>query len=201
MNISGLVLIVVISTILTFLGSIFIFNEQATFIQYVGCAIIIICSIIMTLLNKNDAGKLNFKRTIFLVISSVISTICAFIDKYTNTYMSATNSQFWFLLSLCFFSWIFILITSLKVKKLIVDKKDFKNLSIYLSALFLFLGDIALFTAYSLPNTQLILISSISKMKTVFTILFGVFIFKEQHKLHKILITILAILGVVLISL
>lgn len=201
MNISGLVLTVIISTILTFLGSIFIFQEQATLIQYIGCFIIIICSIVMTLLNKNDAGKLNFKRIIFLILSAIISTLCAFIDKYTTTYMPASNVQFWFLLSLCFFSWIFIVFTSIKVKTFIVDKKDFKNLSIYLSALFLFLGDIALFTAYSFPNTQLILISSLSKMKTIFTILFGVFIFKETHKLPKILITILAILGVVLISL
>ena len=201
MNISGLVLIVVISTILTFLGSVFIFKELASVIQYIGCIIIIVCSIIMTLLNKNDAGKLNFKRILFLIISAVISTVCAFIDKYTNTYMNAINSQFWFLMSLCFFSWVFILFTSLKVKTFIVDKKDLKNLSIYLSALFLFLGDIALFTAYSLPNTQLIIISSISKMKTVFTILFGVFIFKEKHKIPKILITLIAILGVVLISL
>lgn len=201
MNISGLVLTVVISTILTFLGSIFIFHEQATLIQYLGCIMIIVCSVIMTLLNKNDAGKLNLKRLILLVISSIISTLCSFIDKFTNTYMPATNTQFWFLLSLTLFSWIFILFTSLKVKTFIVDKKDFKNFSIYLAAILLFLGDIALFAAYSIPNTQLILISSISKMKTIFTVLFGVFLFKENHKLPKILITILAILGVVLIFL
>ena len=161
----------------------------------------IVCSVIMPLLYKNYAGKLNLKRLVLLIISSVITTMCSFIDKFTNTYMPASNSQFWFLLSLSLFSWIFILFTSLKVKTFIVDKKDFKNLSIYVAAVLLFLADIALFTAYSLPNTQLILISSISKMKTIFTVLFGVFLFKENHKLPKILITILAILGVVLIFL
>ncbi len=199
-NISGLTLNEVLSTLFVFVGGILYFNESASLLQYVGCAVIVLSSVLINLVSKNDAGKLTLKSITLLVISALLSASTCFIDKYTTQFMPVYDNQFWFLMSLCIWSWIFVLFTSLKCKKFVVCKKDFKNYFIYLVAIFLFVGDIFLFIAYKQPGAQMILISTISKLKTIFFTLFGVFIFKEEHKLFKILIAILAVVGVILIS-
>lgn len=190
----------VLSAVLSFVLGIVIFKETAGIWQIIGSILIVLGVALINLTNKNSKGQINTIQLLLLLVSAIITTTSNVIDKYTTSHLSSFQVQFWFLLFVCLFSWIFYAVECFKTKKFLIQKTDLKNFWIYLVGLFLFVGDFMLFRAYAVPNSQMITISILSKLKIVVTVLLGTFIFKEKNILKKILLSTLVIMGAVLIS-
>ena len=190
----------VISAVLSFALGIVLFNESAGVWQIIGSIIIIAGVTCINLTNHDSKGQITFIQLVLLLCSALITTSSNVIDKYTTTHLTPYQVQFWFLLFVFIFSWIFFGIECIKNKKFLIKKTDLKNFWIYLVGLFLFIGDFMLFQAYNVPNSQMITISILSKLKVVVTILAGVLIFKEKNILKKILFASLVVFGAIMIS-
>jgi len=190
----------IISAVLSFILGIVLFNETAGVWQIIGSVIIVLGVALINLSNRNSKGQITMLQLALLLVSALITTSSNVIDKYTTSHLSSFQVQFWFLLFVCLFSWIFYAIECIKNKKFLLQKSDFKNYWIYLVGIFLFIGDFMLFRAYAVPNSQMITISILSKMKVIITVWLGTFIFKEKNILKKLLLSSLVIIGAILIS-
>jgi len=190
----------IISAVLSFILGIVLFNETAGVWQIIGSVIIVLGVALINLSNRNSKGQITMLQLALLLVSALITTSSNVIDKYTTSHLSSFQVQFWFLLFVCLFSWIFYAIECIKNKKFLLQKSDFKNYWIYLVGIFLFIGDFMLFIAYAVPNSQMITISILSKMKVIITVWLGTFIFKEKNILKKLLLSSLVIIGAILIS-
>ncbi|MBQ4558461.1 MAG: DMT family transporter [Clostridia bacterium] len=191
----------VLSSVMSFILGIIIFNETTSVLQIIGSLIIILCVAGINIVNKDKKGKISLTHTALLILSACITTASNIIDKYTTIHLSSFQVQFWFLLFVCVFSWIFYAIVRFKDNSLSIAKKDFKNLWIYLIGIFLFIGDFWLFQAYKVPGSKMITISILSKLKIVVSVLAGIIIFKEKNIIKKLILTILIVIGAILISL
>jgi len=191
----------VISSVMSFILGIMLFDETASVLQIIGSIVIVLCVAGINLLNKDKKGKISLTHISLLILSAAITTVSNVIDKYTTIHLSSFQVQFWFLLFVCFFSWIFYLILRFKDRALTLTKDDLKNYWIYLIGIFLFVGDFWLFQAYKVPGSQMITISILSKLKIVVSILAGIIIFKEKNIIKKLILTILVVIGAILISL
>ena len=190
----------VISAVLSFALGMILFNETAGVWQIIGSIIIVAGVACINLTNRNSKGQITFVQLALLLCSALITTSSNVIDKYTTTHLTPYQVQFWFLAFVFVFSWIFFCIECLKNKKFLIQKPDLKNFWIYLVGLFLFVGDFMLFQAYNVPNSQMITISILSKMKVVVTILAGVLIFKEKNFFKKLLFASMVVFGAIMIS-
>lgn len=190
----------ILSAVLSFVLGIVIFKETAGVWQIVGSALIILGVALINLTNRNSKGQITMLQLVLLFVSMLITTSSNVIDKFTTSHLTSYQVQFWFLMFVCLFSWIFFAFECIKTKKFLVQKSDLKNFWIYLVGLFLFIGDFMLFRAYAVPNSQMITISILSKLKIVVTVWLGTIIFKEKNILKKILLSMFVILGAVLIS-
>lgn len=200
-NISCVSLTTVISTVFVFIIGIVAFGESASILQYFGSTIILASAIVINFINKKNDEPLTLRHFIYLIISALISTGCSVIDKYTTTYLSNFEVQFWFLLFACAFTWLLFSFESIRKKEFLIKKQDFKNFWIYLAGLALFFGDMFLFFAYLEPASKMIMINILTKLKTIFAVVFGVIIFKEKNKWLKIIIALCALGGVLMVSL
>ena len=190
----------VLSAVLSFVLGLVIFKESTTIWQIVGSVIVVLGVAGINMLNKTSKGKLQVKHFLLLLVSVIITSTSNVIDKYTTTYLSACQVQFWFLLFVVVFSWIFFAIDCLRRKEFLIKKHDFKNFWIYLVGIFLFVGDMMLFFAYRVRGSKMITINVIAKLKVIVPVLMGILVFKEKNVLAKIMITLTIILGVILIS-
>ena len=190
----------VLSAVLSFALGIILFKESAGVLQIIGSAIIVLGVAGINLANRNSKGQTTTLQLCLLLISALITTSSNIIDKYTTSHLTPYQVQFWFLLFVFIFSWVFFGIECIKSKKFLIGKQDLSNFWIYFVGLFLFVGDFLLFQAYNVPNSQMITISILSKLKIVVTILAGIFIFKEKNILKKLLFALLVIAGAIMIS-
>jgi len=190
----------VLSSVLTFILGVSVFSESANAWQIVGMLIVVLSVAGINLCNKNSQGKITTLNFVLLILTSLIITTSNVIDKYTTTYLTQYQVQFWCLFFVCLFSWMYFLIDCVKNKEFLIKKTDLKNFWIYLIGIFLFVGDFWLFQAYKVPGSQMITISVISKLSAVITVLAGIFIFREKKIWQKLGLTLLAICGVIMIS-
>ena len=190
----------ILSAVLSFILGIVIFKETAGVWQIVGSALIILGVALINLTNRNSKGQITMLQLVLLFVSMLITTSSNVIDKYTTSHLTSYQVQFWFLMFVCLFSWIFFAFECIKSKEFLIKKSDLKNFWIYLVGLFLFVGDFMLFRAYAVPNSQMITISILSKMKVVVIVLLGALIFKEKNVFKKLLLSLLVIAGAILIS-
>lgn len=190
-----------LSSVLSFILGIVLFKETTSVLQIVGSIIIIFCVAGINMLHKDKKSKFPLTHTALLILSACITTISNIIDKYTTIHLSTFQVQFWFLLFVCFFSWLFYAVLRFKDNSLTITKNDLKNYWIYLIGIFLFIGDFWIFQAYKVPGSQMITISILSKLKIVVSILAGIIIFKEKNVIKKLILSILVVFGAILISL
>lgn len=191
----------VLSSVITFLIGIFYFDESITWIQIIGSIIIVSGAVLINLVNKKEQSKTNLKQLLMLLASTLITSISNVIDKTTTDALESHQVQYWFLLFVFVFSCIFFAIECVKHKKFLIEKDDLKNFWIYLVGLFLFLGDMFLFMSYKSPDSQMIIISVISKFKMVVSVLLGLIFFKENNWRKKLLICFMIFAGILMVSL
>lgn len=190
----------ILSIVLTFIFGIILFQESVGVLKIIGSVLVVAGITLINLINRGSKGSIKALQFFLLITCALITTTSHIIDKFTSDNLQPHQVQFWFLLFVCLFSWIFFLIECKKQKSFLINISDLKNYWIYLVGLFLFVGDFLLFLAYQVPNSQMTTISVISKFKVVVSVFAGILVFKEKNICKKILLTLLVILGVVLIS-
>lgn len=191
----------VLSSVITFMIGIFYFSESITWIQIIGSIIIVAGAVLINLINKKEHSKTNIKQVLMLLASTLITSISNVIDKTTTDALDSHQVQYWFLMFVFIFSIMFFAIECAKHKKFLIEKRDLKNFWIYLVGLFLFLGDMFLFLSYKSPDSQMIIISVISKFKMVVSVLLGLIFFKEENWLKKLMICLMIFAGILMVSL
>lgn len=199
-DVSLVCIMTVISSVVTFILGLIVFKETTNALQIIGSIVIVLSVAGINLINKKQANKVTLLHVGLLILSALITTSSNVIDKYTTTHLTTYQVQFWFLLFVCLFSWIFFGILKIKDKSLTIQKNDLKNFWIYLIGIFLFIGDFWLFQAYKVPGSKMITISILSKLKIVITVLAGIIIFKEKNITKKLILTSLVVAGAILIS-
>lgn len=190
----------VLSAGLSFVLGLTLFGENASWLQVLGLVIIVLSVAAINLANRKCQGSANKLQILGLIFSALVSTSCNVFDKYTTTYLTPFQVQFWFLFFVCVFAWLFFVIKCLRTKRCLIQKKDFRNFWIYLSGFLLFLGDFFLFQAYRIPGSKMIIISILTKLKVVVAVLAGILIMKEKQVGKKLFFATTVIVGAVLVS-
>ena len=199
-NVSLVSLISILSSVITFFVGIFFFKERITLIQFLGVVFIVVGAIAINFVSKNKKERANKKDIVLLVISAILTAVSNIIDKVSSEYMTKHQIQFWFLLFVFLFSFIFFVFKCFKDKTIIISKHDFKNVWIYLSGIILFIAEMFLFIAYSLQNSQMIIITTIGKFKVVVSVVISIFMFKEKHIVKKLILTLFMFSGIILLT-
>ena len=198
-----------IKVVIAFLASMLIFGESATWIQFIG--VFIVGAGILLLKNepnkdiflqrKNENSSKDKRILIFFLISCVLSEVSGIIDKFALQTITSNQMQWWFML---FNALIFILICfiiSIKNKKFICTKSDWKNIYIYTVAFVLILADQFLFTGLMSPESKASIVSILKQLRVIVSVLIGGLIFKEKGLKKRLYYLVIIFLGIIIILL
>ena len=181
--------------IFSILMSIFILGETINFITIIGMFIVILGLILVNdVSEKKEKRETSIKVIIIMLVSCLLNSISAIIDKKILEDITSSQLQFWFILFLTIGYW-----TILFIKKEKINFKDLKrNYWILLAALCFFLGDRCLFMANEIPESQVSVMTILKQISTIELIVIGKIAFKEKNITKKILCCILIIFGIAL---
>lgn len=185
-NLSRIIFSIIMSVI--FLG------EQLTSSIIIG-AIIIISGLILVnkLSNKKENKETSLKIVFILLVSCLLNSISAIIDKEVLKHITASQLQFWFLFFLTLCYWLIILIKNKKMD----FKKLNKNYWILIAAISLIVGDRFLFIANRIPYSKVSIMTLIKQISAIEGIILGKFLFKEKNIIKKLLCSLLIIFGLI----
>lgn len=188
-----------LNTILVVFGSHFIYKEDITWIHFVSLLIISIGIIFITRLNnKNESKKEKgyFQAFAFLLGSCVLGSASGLLDKYLVNIRGIESSLVlsWFLLFNTIIYGIIYLCKNKKINfKVIID-----NYWVVFTGISIALADILYYTAISIEDAQLSIISIVRKMSVVVSTVLASIFLKEKKLVKKILILGFMLIGVAL---
>ena len=181
-NLSRIVFSIIMSVV--FLG------EKLTVLLIVGAIIIILgLFLVNKVSNIKSKKETSLKVILILLVSCLLSSISAIIDKQVLKYINPIQLQFWFLL--------FLAILLFKHKKLDL-KKIKKNYWILIAAICLTVADRFLFKANEIPESKVSIMTLIKQVSVIEGIILGKILFDEKNIIKKLLFSLLIIIGIVL---
>ena len=173
----------------------FILGEKITLTTLIGMIIVIIGLFLVNKnSNKNEEKEASLKLIILLLISCLLNSISAIIDKYATTYITSSQLQFWFTLFLAAIYWMILLVKNKKIN----IKNARSNYWILIAALCLTIGDRFLFEANGMEGSKVSVMTILKQISTIETIILGKIIFKEKNIIKKLLCSLLIILGIII---
>ena len=168
-------------------------GEKITFITLIGMSIIILGLILVNkTLNKEERKEKSIKLVILLLISCLLNSISAIIDKKILLHITSGQLQFWFLLFLTMYYWVILLMKKEKINY----KEIKKNYWIPVAAIALVVGDRFLFIANENVDSQVIIMTMLKQLSVIISIILGKIIFKEKEITKKLLYSMLIIGGI-----
>lgn len=192
-----------VRVVLAFLLAIIVFSEQVFWWQFIGVIVIFIGILLLRTNTKNEQTNISNsiqKRCIILYLIACICQECSsLIDKFTLQTISSYQMQFWFMLFVAIFLWICFFVVSIKNKKILATKSDFKNFFIYLAAIMLFVGDQFLFRALNDPASKLSVASMLKQISTIVSVVVGGLVFKEPNLKKKLIYLAIILVGIIII--
>lgn len=198
-----------IKVVFGFFAGILIFNEIATWSQFIG---VFVVGIGIFLLNRTQKGNLFLLRKeankkkerkilIFFIISCLFSETSAIIDKFSLGTITSTQMQWWFMLFCSIILIIVFVIYCIKNKKFMATKKDWKNIYIYTSAIILIVADQLLFRGLMDPNSKASIVSILKQITLIVSVIFGALIFKEKGLKNRLYFIAIILIGIIIILL
>ena len=167
--------------------------EKITFITLIGMSIIILGLIFVNkTVNKEERKEKSIKLVILLLISCLLNSISAIIDKKILLHITSGQLQFWFLLFLTMYYWVILLMKKEKINY----KEIKKNYWIPVAAIALVVGDRFLFIANENVDSQVIIMTMLKQLSVIISIILGKIIFKEKEITKKLLYSMLIIGGI-----
>jgi drug/metabolite transporter (DMT)-like permease len=175
--------------------SVIFFGERITVTILLGIIIVLVGLI---LVNRNSSKKDNketsLKAVIMVVISCLLNSFSAIIDKKVLLNITSDQLQFWFLLFLTIMYWLILLFQKRKLN----FKNIKKNYWIIIIAICLTIGDKFLFMANEIPESKVSIMTIVKQFSAIEAIILGKIIFKEKNIINKLLCSLLIVVGIVL---
>ena len=178
----------------TSLGIIFL-SESLVLNQIIGMIIIILGLLLSNMKKTSGKIKTETKAIVFVLISCILNSSSALIDKVIMNNITSVQLQFWFILFLAVWYWIYVIFSKEKVD----IKKTLKNPWIYILSIILVLGDRMLFNANAITESTVSGMSLIKQISVVVTIVIGGLMFKEKNILYKLICATIIFLGIILV--
>ncbi|MBO5338094.1 MAG: DMT family transporter [Clostridia bacterium] len=185
------------------LGVVFL-GETIGLFQGIGMAFVLVGVTLVNFSTKKKSGENTTLKVLPLVLAScILNATSGVLDKFllsTTTdriifgteILTPTQMQFWYMLYLTSFYFIYILIKKEKINV----KKCVKSPWIWiLSALFI-TADKALFVANADPNSQVVVMTLIKQCSVLVTIALGRIIYKEKDIFYRVCCAIIIIAGI-----
>lgn len=186
-NLSRMVFSIIMSVI--FLG------EKLTITIIIGTIIIILGLILVNRLSSEKSKKeTSLKAILILLVSCLLNSISAIIDKQILKSITPMQLQFWFLFFLTISYWAILLFKTKKIN--FVDLK--KNYWIFIAAICLIVSDRFLFRANEIPESKVSIMTLIKQITAIEGIILGKIFFDEKNIIKKLLCSLLIIIGIVL---
>jgi len=186
-NLSRIVFSIIMSVI--FLG------EQLTVLLIIGMIIIILgLFLVNKVSNVKNEKETNLKMILILLVSCLLNSISAIIDKQILKYITPIQLQFWFLFFLALCYWGIILFKNRKLN----FKALQKNYWVLIAAICLTVADRFLFKANEIPESKVSMMTLIKQISVIEGIILGKIFFNEKNIIKKLLCSILIIIGVLL---
>lgn len=131
---------------------------------------------------------------IFAFISCALNAVSGTMDKILMKDLNSSQLQFWYMLFLVLFYFIYAFIRKQKINW----KTALKNKWIWLLSLLFVIADRALFIANADPSSKVTMMTLIKQSGCIVTILGGRFVFKEKNIIHKLICAVIIIAGIIL---
>ena len=128
-----------------------------------------------------------------MLVSCLLNSISAIIDKQVLKYINPIQLQFWFLFFLAICYWIILLFKNRKLN----FKKIKKNYWILIAAICLTVADRFLFKANEIPESKVSVMTLIKQVSVIEGIVLGKIFFNEKNIIKKLLCSLLIIVGIV----
>lgn len=145
---------------------------------------------------RSDKSKEHVPRTLvlFALASCMLNAVSGLMDKILMKDLTSSQLQFWYMLYLVLFYFVYIIITGQKINY----KSALKNPWIWLLALLFVIADRSLFLANKDPNSRISIMTLIKQSGCIVTILAGKFIFHEKNITYKLVCAGVIIAGIVI---
>lgn len=144
----------------------------------------------------SDKSKEHVPRTLvlFALASCMLNAVSGLMDKILMKDLTSSQLQFWYMLYLVLFYFVYIIITGQKINY----KSALKNPWIWLLALLFVIADRSLFLANKDPNSRISIMTLIKQSGCIVTIFAGKFIFHEKNITYKLVCAGVIIAGIVI---
>lgn len=168
-------------------------GEKIKIATIIGMTIIVLGLVLVNkTTDKEESKEKSVKLILLLLISCLLSSVSAIIDKKVLLHITSGQLQFWFLLFLTMYYWIILLIKKEKINY----KEIKKNYWIPVAAIALVVGDRFLFIANENVDSQVIIMTMLKQLSVVISIILGKIVFKEKNIIKKLLYSMLIIGGI-----
>ncbi|WP_010522466.1 EamA family transporter [Aquimarina agarivorans] len=184
----------------TFLGALFIYNENPNSWQWIGFFLILISVVIYSQLGKKEGIIFKKNKWIFAIIAATfLGASSGLYDKFLvqSLHLNPQTLQFWF----CFYTTlILVLLLSFTWFPYGEKRQQFKwRWSIPAVGILLQMADYFYFKALQDPEALIMLLSAIKRSQILISVIIGGIIFKEKNKRKKLVPLLGIMLGVGLI--
>lgn len=181
--------------IFSILMSVFILGEKIKYTTLIGIYIVIFGLILVNCISdKKEKKETSLKIILIMLISCLLNSVSAIIDKKVLENITSSQLQFWFILFLTIGYWIILFIKKEKIN----FENIKKNYWIPCAAICFFLGDRFLFIANEIPESKVSIMTILKQISTIQLIIIGKIAFKEKNITKKLLCCALIVFGVVL---
>ncbi len=140
-----------------------------------------------------DREKVGAKIVIMAFASCLFNAVSGLLDKILMKDINSSQLQFWYLLFLVLFYFLFILVTRTKIRFFGV----LKNYWIWILSLLIVVADRVLFLANGMDASRVTVMTLLKQAGCVVTILAGRFLFHEKNTGHKLFCAAIIIAGIV----
>ncbi len=91
-------------------------GETITLVTLIGMSIVILGLVLVNVSeNKGKNKDGSFKLIVLLLLSCLLNSVSAIIDKRVLLYVTSSQLQFWFILFLTVYYWLFLIINEKKI--------------------------------------------------------------------------------------
>ena len=170
-------------------------NEKMTLLGSLGFFLVILGVFLVNFKKGNKAEGIKPVYVILMLLSCLFNSTSSLIDKISMKQMTSAQVQFWFMLFLTIFYFVFLIASqgrNINIKTVV------KNKYLWILSIIFVIGDRALFIANAHPESQ-VTIMTLIKQSTVFvTVLLGKLVFKEKNIRYKLLCALIVISGILI---
>jgi len=184
----------------TFIGAILIYDENPTFLQWLGFFLIIFSVLLYSKIGKQEGINFQRNKWIFAIIGATfLGASSGLYDKFLiqHLVLNPQTLQFWF----CFYT-ILILLIILSITWF--PKKEKRNAfkfrwTIIAVGVLLQTADYFYFKALQDPDALIMLLSAIKRSQIIIAVVIGGLLFRERNKRKKLIPLAGILIGVFLI--